>query len=147
MDNTDGAINLKKPHLWWWGPAWAQWAGAALALESAPVPAENTELAYHLLVPIGGLIFAAGVFIVMVVLFHRFGLPLAAFMGRVALPILFTGLAAMALFAFLGWAAGQRLLVTQLVSLAGAFMGLVAGGYLFGRREGEGGPISMSDFR
>lgn len=122
-----------------WGPVLAAENGATLVVG-------DTEITLHVLVIIGGIFFLVGVLGVLLILYYRVGLPFMAFLVRVALPILFIGAAGMSIFAFLGWLAGQRLAITQILSYIGGLVGLLWGARLFGHRNQETGPVRFSDF-
>ncbi len=122
-------------------------AGAASAAENGvTLVVGDTEITIHVLVIVGGILFLIAVFIGLLVLYYRVGLPFMAFLVRVALPILFVGAAGMSIFAFLGWLAGQRLAITQILSYVGGLVGVLWGARLFGHRNPETGPVRMSDF-
>ena len=121
--------------------------GSALAVEyGAELTVGDTEITFHILVIIGGIFFLVAVLVGLIMLYYRVGLPFMAFLTRVALPILFMGGVGMCAFAFVGWAAGQRLAITQIMSLIGALLGLVWGARTFGQKGQESGPVRLSDF-
>jgi hypothetical protein len=122
-------------------------AGPAPAVENgATLVVGDTEITLHVLVIVGGIFFLVAVFIGLLVLYYRVGLPVMVFLIRVALPILFIGAAGMSIFAFLGWLAGQRLAIAQMLSYVGGLLGVLWGVRLFGHRNQETGPVRMSDF-
>ncbi len=121
------------------GPGWA-------VDYSAEIAVGDTEITFHVLVVFGGIFFAVVVFIGLLMLYYRIGLPFMAFLIRVALPILFIGVIGMCVFAFVGWLAGQRLAVTQILSLIGGLLALGWGARLFGQKNQESGPVRLSDF-
>jgi hypothetical protein len=121
--------------------------GPALAVDyGAELTVGDTEITFHILVIIGGILFLIAVVIGLISLYYRIGLPFITFLARVGIPILFMGAIGMCVFAFLGWVAGQLLWVTQIFSLLGGFVGLVWGARLFGQPGKETGPVRLSDF-
>ncbi len=121
--------------------------GPALAVDyGAELTVGDTEITFHILVIIGGILFVAAVLAGLIKLYYHVGLPFLVFLTRVALPILFMGGVGMCAFAFVGWAAGQLLVITQIMSLIGALLGLVWGARTFGQKGHESGPVRLSDF-
>lgn len=106
----------------------------------------ETQLSEHFYVLLGGVIFIIILIVVLIILYFWTALPLAAYLLRVVLPALGLGFLSMCLFAFLGWLAGGRLLVTQITAAAGAIIGVVLGFYTFHKKDAEVRPVHWSNY-